>query len=58
MREVIVLGAGMTQFGNSDLSQKEMFAQAAIEALEDGQVKARDLQALFVGNVLGGFEEG
>ena len=58
MREVIVLGAGMTQFGNSDLSQKEMFAQAAIEALEDGQVRARDLQALFIGNVLGGFEEG
>ena len=34
MREVIVLGAGMTPFGNSELSQKEMFAQAAIEALE------------------------
>ena len=58
MREVIVMGAGMTPFGNSDLSQKEMFAQAAIEAAEDAQVEAKDLQALFIGNVLGGFEEG
>ena len=58
MREVIVMGAGMTQFGNSDLSQKEMFAQAAIEAAEDAHVEAKDLQALFIGNVLGGFEEG
>jgi len=58
MREVIAMGAGMTQFGNSELSQKEMFAQAAIEAIEDAHVEAKDLQALFIGNVLGGFEEG
>jgi len=58
MREVIVLGAGMTPFGNSDQSQKEMFARAAIEAAEDARVEAKDLQALFIGNVLGGFEEG
>ena len=58
MREVIVMGAGMTQFRNSDLSQKEMLAQAAIEPLEDAHVEAKDLQALFIGNVLGGFEEG
>ena len=58
MREVIVLGAGMTQFGKSDFSQKEMFAQAAIEALEDARVEAKDLEALCIGNVLGGFEEG
>ena len=58
MREVIVMGTGMTQFGNSELSQKEMFARAAIEAVEDARVEAKDLQALFIGNVLGGFEEG
>jgi len=58
MREVMILGAGMTQFGNSDLSQKEMFAQAASEAIEDARVEAKDLEALFIGNVLGGFEEG
>jgi acetyl-CoA C-acetyltransferase/acetyl-CoA acyltransferase len=58
MREVVVLGAGMTPFGKSDLSQKEMFALAALEALQDARIDAGDLQALFVGNVLGGFEEG
>ncbi len=58
MRDVVILGVGMTKFGISSLSQKEMFAEAALEALQESQVKARDLQALFVGNVLGDFEEG
>jgi len=56
MREVMILGAGMTKFGNSALSQKEMFAQAALEAMADARVEAKDLEALFIGNVLGGFE--
>ena len=42
MREVIVMGAGMTPFGNSELSQKEMFAQAALEAMEDAHVEAQE----------------
>lgn len=58
MREVVILGVGMTKFGVSNLSQKEMFAEAALEALHESQVRAKDLQALFVGNVLGDFEEG
>ncbi len=33
MREVVVLGVGMTKFGISELSMKEMFALAALEAL-------------------------
>jgi len=57
MREVVVLGVGMTKFGISDLTMKEMFALAAIEALEDAKVAAKDLEALFIGNVLGPFEE-
>ncbi|MDQ7783616.1 MAG: beta-ketoacyl synthase N-terminal-like domain-containing protein [Desulfomonilaceae bacterium] len=58
MRDVVILGVGMTKFGISNLSQKEMFAEAALDALQESQVKAGDLQALFVGNVLGDFEEG
>lgn len=58
MREVVVLGVGMTKFGISTLTMKEMFAQAALEALEESNVSARDVEALFIGNVLGGFEEG
>ncbi len=58
MRDVVILGVGMTKFGISNLSQKEMFAEAALEALRESNVPARDLEGLFVGNVLGDFEEG
>jgi acetyl-CoA C-acetyltransferase/acetyl-CoA acyltransferase len=58
MREVVVLGVGMTKFGISTFSMKEMFAMAALEALEESRLEAKDLQGLFVGNVLGDFEEG
>ncbi len=58
MRDAIILGVGMTKFGITDMSQKEMFAVAALEALEESHIPARDLQALFVGNVFGDFEEG
>ena len=58
MRKVAVLGVGMTKFGISDLNMKEMFAQAALEALEESNIQGKDLDAMFVGNVLGDFEEG
>ncbi len=58
MREVVVLGVGMTKFGRSEHSMKEMFSMAALEALEESGLESKDLQALFIGNVLGGFEEG
>jgi acetyl-CoA C-acetyltransferase len=57
MREVVILGVGMTKFGISTLSMKEMFSLAALEALEESRVEPRDLEALFAGNVLGEFEE-
>lgn len=58
MREVVILGVEMTKFGVSELAMKEMFSQAALDALTESNVEAKDLDALFVGNVLGGFEEG
>ena len=58
MRKVIILGVGMTKFGVSELTLKEMFAEAALEALADARVEPKDLEALFVGNTLGSFEEG
>ena len=57
MREVVILGVGMTKFGISTLSMKEMFSLAALEALGESRVEPRDLEALFAGNVLGEFEE-
>lgn len=58
MREVAVIGVGMTKFGVSENNCVEMFAEAAIEAVTDAQIKLRDIQALFLGNVFGEFEEG
>ena len=58
MREVVILGVGMTKFGISDLSMKEMFVQAALEALGDARLEAKDMEGLFIGNVLGDYEEG
>ncbi len=58
MREVVVLGVGMTKFGISDLNMKEMFVNAAREALEESRMGPGDIQGLFAGNVLGDYEEG
>jgi acetyl-CoA C-acetyltransferase/acetyl-CoA acyltransferase len=48
----------MTKFGISEKSNVEMFAEAAMEAINTSNLKPKDIQALFVGNVLGDFEEG
>jgi acetyl-CoA C-acetyltransferase len=58
MREVAVLGVGMTKFGPSGLSLKELFAEAALEAIQSSNLTAKDMQALVIGNVLGDFAEG
>jgi acetyl-CoA acetyltransferase len=58
MREVAVLGVGMTKFGPSILSLKELFAEAALEAIQSSNLTSREVQALVIGNVLGDFAEG
>jgi acetyl-CoA C-acetyltransferase/acetyl-CoA acyltransferase len=58
MRQVAAVGVGMTKFGVSDKTSVEMFAQAALEAIDDAKIKTKDIQSLFLGNVFGGFEEG
>lgn len=58
MREVAVLGVGMTKFGRSENSNIEMFSEAAMEAIRGSNLKPRDIEAVFLGNVFGGFEEG
>jgi acetyl-CoA C-acetyltransferase len=57
MREVAVLGVGMTKFGPSSLSLKELFADAALEAIKESNLTSKDIQALVIGNVLGDFAE-
>ncbi|NIR13650.1 MAG: propanoyl-CoA acyltransferase, partial [Desulfobacterales bacterium] len=58
MREVAVLGVGMTKFGISEKSNLEMFVEASLEAITKSNLEPKDMQALFFGNCLGDFEEG
>ena len=59
MRKVAVVGVGETKFsGPQTKTGVELFAEAAMDALNESNLKPKDIQALFVGNVLGDFAEG
>ena len=59
MRKVAVVGVGETKFsGSQEKTSVELFAEAATEALEESNLKSKDVQALFLGNCLGDFSEG
>jgi acetyl-CoA C-acetyltransferase/acetyl-CoA acyltransferase len=59
MRKVAVVGIGETKFGPAqDKTSVELFAEAAMEAMTGSNLKPKDMQALFLGNVLGDFSEG
>lgn len=59
MRKVAVIGVGMTKFsGKQGKTAVELFTEAATDAIYGSNLKAKDVQALFVGNGLGDFEEG
>jgi acetyl-CoA C-acetyltransferase len=59
MKKVAVVGVGETKFsGPQDKTEVELFAEAAMEALNESNIKPKDVKALFIGNVLGDFAEG
>ena len=59
MRKVAVIGIGMTKFsGKQGKTAVELFTEAAADAINESNLKPKDIQALFVGNGLGDFEEG
>jgi len=58
MRQVAILGVGMTKFGVSEKTNLEMFAEAGHEAIAQSNVEPKDMEALYFGNCLGDFEEG
>jgi len=59
MRKVAVVGTGETKFsGAQDKTEVELFSEAAMDALNEANLTPKDIQALFVGNVLGDFSEG
>ena len=59
MRKVAVVGVGETKFSAAqERTSVEMFAEAAMEAITESDLTPKDVQALFLGNVLGDFSEG
>jgi len=59
LRKVAVVGVGMTKFsGKQEKTCVELFAEAAMDAINEANLKPKDIQALFLGNVLGDFSEG
>ncbi len=59
MKKVAVVGVGETKFsGPQEKTEVELFAEAAMEAITESNLKPKDIKALFVGNVLGDFSEG
>ncbi|MDP6825399.1 MAG: hypothetical protein QGI95_04660, partial [Dehalococcoidales bacterium] len=59
MRKVAVVGVGETKFSAAqEKTSVELFAEAAMEAITESNLKPKDVQALFLGNVLGDFSEG
>jgi len=53
--KIAVLGVGTTKFGELwDVSPRTLFREAVNEALEDAHLKIKDIDALYVGNMLSG----
>jgi len=59
MKKVAIVGVGETKFsGSQEKTCVELFAEAAMEALNESNLKPKDIKALFLGNALGDFSEG
>jgi acetyl-CoA C-acetyltransferase/acetyl-CoA acyltransferase len=59
MKKVAVVGVGETKFsGLQEKTEVELFAEAALEAITESNLKPKDIKALFIGNALGDFAEG
>jgi acetyl-CoA acetyltransferase len=58
MRDVHVIGAGMTRFAKSTKSLKELAGEAVVDALQDADVTTDEIQAAYVGNAVAGLVTG
>ncbi len=59
MRRVAVIGTGHTKFMfSSPKTSLELLAEASMEAILKSNLKPKDIQAVYIGNVLGDFSEG
>lgn len=57
MTQAAIVGAGMTKFKVHDVPLPELFAEAAFQAFDDAGVDAGELDALYLGNTMGGQTE-
>jgi acetyl-CoA C-acetyltransferase len=53
MRNVAVIGVGVTKFGKHERTCAELFAEAAVEALTDADLEPDRLEGIYLGNVVG-----
>ena len=53
MRRVAVVGVGVTKFGKHERTCAELFAEAGLDALIDAGIRPRQVQGVYVGNVVG-----
>lgn len=58
MRDVAIIGIGHTKFGRATKTSIELFSDATLQAIDDAGVELKDIEALFQGAALPGFEEG
>jgi acetyl-CoA C-acetyltransferase len=59
MRKVFVVGGAQSLFTPAQQkTQVELFSETAMDAMAAANVKSKDIQAIFMGNVLGDFSEG
>jgi len=59
MRRVAIVGGGHTDFVfNSPKTGIELFAEAAMEAIYESNLKPKNIQAIYCGNGLGDFKRG
>ncbi|HID43270.1 MAG TPA: thiolase domain-containing protein [Archaeoglobaceae archaeon] len=55
MRKVAIIGAGQSKFGELwDLSFRDIFLSAGVEALEDAGLEGKEIEAIYVGNMSSG----
>ena len=57
MRAVAIIGTGMTKSGISPVPSWLLFAEAALEAVEEAGVKLSDIQGLHIGNTYSTYSE-
>jgi acetyl-CoA C-acetyltransferase/acetyl-CoA acyltransferase len=57
MARATVAGAGMTKFAVHDTTLQELFAGAAFKAIDDAGVGTDEVDALYLGNAMGGMTE-